>query len=230
MTLKPIIAPSVLASDLSCLKDEAEKMIKEGCDWLHIDIMDGHFVNNLTIGPPVLSSLSFHFPSFFFDCHFMVSDPLRWIDTAAAAGCSLFTFHVEALNNNINKIKETIKLIREKGMKAGMAIKPKTDLNLFYNLINYKEIDLLLIMTVEPGFGGQKFMKEQMNKVKEARRLCPLLNIQVDGGLDRETVKEAALSGANVIVAGTSLYRAESPRELMHYMRQVIREEIEKSK
>ncbi|XP_026193608.1 AP-4 complex subunit beta-1 [Cyclospora cayetanensis] len=175
----------------------------------------GHFVPNISFGPPVVKCLRSNLnPSVFLDVHLMVSDPYKWVTPLAEAGASQLTFHFEAVGESVEEAVQLSKAIREKGMKAGLSIKPKTEVERVEKILRLGAVDLLLIMTVEPGFGGQKFMKDQMHKVVRARQLCPTLNIQVrrqlldgetimvDGGLDTETVKEAAASGANVIVAG----------------------------
>lgn len=177
---------------------------------------------NISFGPPVISCLRRHLPDAFLDVHLMVTTPSDWLAPLAAAKVSQFTFHFEAVGCDEGATLNLIREIKEKGMRAGLAIKPKTDIKQIEGILKKNILDMLLVMTVEPGFGGQKFMVDQMRKVFEARKLCPNLDIQVDGGLDGETVREAAGSGANVIVAGTSIYKNEAPRVLMEYMRDVI--------
>ena len=210
------ISPSVLASDFSRLGDEAERMEKCGADWLHLDVMDGHFVPNISFGAPVIASIRgrVKLP---FDVHLMISEPLRYIDDFAKAGADIITFHIESESG----ADETVEKIHSFGIKAGISIKPATPASAVFPYLG--KADMILVMTVEPGFGGQSFMFETMDKVtqirREADRLGIDIDIQVDGGINDKTVTTAAQAGANVFVAGSAVFRAENAADAIMTLR-----------
>jgi len=197
------IAPSILSADFSRLGEEIIAVKKAGADWIHIDIMDGHFVPNITIGPVVVSKIR-KISDLFFDVHLMISEPGKYIKPFADAGADLITIHAEAVKNH----KELFEKIRENGCKAGISINPETSFEKIENLIKY--VDLVLIMSVHPGFGGQKFIEDVLPKIKMARSKIDALGkdimLEVDGGINENTSRKAVEYGANVLVAGNFIF------------------------
>ncbi|KAJ3046986.1 hypothetical protein HK097_000348 [Rhizophlyctis rosea] len=209
------INPSMLSSDFAYLGDEAKRMVGCGADCLHMDVMDGHFVPNITLGAPIIKCLRKH-TDVFLDCHMMVSNPEQWVDDFAKAGASLYCFHIEATKD----APALIDKIHAAGMKAGVAVKPGTPVEVVFDLV--PKVEQILIMTVEPGFGGQKFMEDMLPKVAILREKFPDLDIEVDGGLSAETIDKAAAAGANVIVAGTGVFHAPDPSEAIQILRDSV--------
>ena len=196
------IAPSILASNFSKLNDEVISIENAGADFIHLDIMDGHFVPNLTFGPPIIKSLR-NLTKLPFDVHLMVSNPDTLLDDYVNAGANIITVHVEACNH----LARTLHCIKSKGCKAGVAINPHTDIQFIENVI--EDLDLILIMTVNPGFSGQKFIRSMVKKISLAKEIISSRDIflEVDGGITKENSKEVIDAGANVLVAGTSVFK-----------------------
>ncbi len=200
------ISPSILSSDYGNLSSELKRMEACGADMLHIDVMDGHFVPNITLGAPIVKCIrkSSTLP---FDVHLMISDPYKYIPDFVNAGSDIITFHVEADSD----IEKTIDLILASGKKAGLSVKPKTPVEAVYPYLD--KLSMVLVMTVEPGFGGQSFMEDMMPKVSAVRseidRRGLDVDIQVDGGINKETISIAAKAGANVFVSGNAIFSSD---------------------
>lgn len=203
--MNTIISPSILSADFANLERDIKK-VENFVPWLHIDVMDGHFVPNITIGPCVVKSIR-KITNLFLDTHLMIENPTDYIDVFIDAGSDLITFHYEATRK---KTIETIEKIKQKKVKAGLSIKPKTKVDEIKEYINL--VDLVLIMTVEPGFGGQKFIEECADKIQEVKKYSKNENliIQVDGGINNLTAKICKDLGCNCFVAGNYIYKADN--------------------
>ncbi len=201
------ISPSILSADFSQLGNEIKRLEEGGADMIHVDVMDGHFVPNLTIGPPVIKSLKKH-SSIMFDVHLMISPVHKYIEAYSEAGADIITIHPEATENlsaSISKIKDLKK-------KVGVSLNPKTEVNEIIDYLN--QIDLVLIMSVNPGFGGQKFMPEVLEKIKQLKKIQKNKNIdfdiEIDGGINFENSKIAIEAGANILVSGTTIFKSNN--------------------
>ncbi len=204
------VAPSLLSCDFAKMGEEIVRVDKAGADWIHLDVMDGHFVPNLTIGPAIIAAVR-GYTKLPFDVHLMIEHPLDYIDAFADAGADIITFHVEASSD----IAATIARIKERGLKPGLVIKPRTPADAVFPYLD--ELYMVLVMTVEPGFGGQSFMADMLPKVtaikEECRRRGLDILVEADGGISEKTVGAAAAAGVDVSVSGTGVFKAKDPAE-----------------
>jgi len=208
---KILIAPSILSADFSKLGEEIKAVEKAGADWIHVDVMDGHFVPNLTIGPVVVRSVR-PITKLPLDVHLMIENPERYVESFAKAGADIITFHIEAKDDP----REVVKLIRYFKKKVGISIRPKTGWKAIEPVLSM--VDMVLVMTVEPGFAGQEFMRDCLPKIEELRKIFKK-DIQVDGGINDSTAGEVRTAGANVIVAGTAVFGTKNYGEAIRRLR-----------
>lgn len=216
MSKEIIISPSILAADYGKLAEEITKVVNAGAEYVHIDVMDGHFVPNISIGVPVVQSIR-KVTSAVFDCHLMISNPIDYVDAFISAGADLISFHVESNSD----ISATIKKITSAGKKAALVVKPNTSIDVVYPYL--KDVSMVLIMTVEPGFGGQSFMMDMLPKIKALRQEIERrgldVDIQVDGGVDSKTAALCKEAGANVLVAGSYIFKSVDVNEAIRVLK-----------
>ena len=200
------LSPSILAADFTRLGEQISAALDAGAEYIHVDVMDGQFVPNITIGVPVVKSIRRAFPDAFLDVHLMIAEPVRYVDAFCKAGASHLTFHVEA--DEPANITAALERTRALGVRTGLSVKPKTPAAALEPWL--RELDMVLVMTVEPGFGGQRFMADMMPKVSQLRAMLDAVNpgcdVEVDGGIDPDTAPVAVAAGANVLVAGSAVF------------------------
>ena len=215
--MKTLVSASILSADFGCLANELSRAKDSGCDMIHFDVTDGHFVPNISYGIPVLKSIK-KYSALLMDVHLMISEPLKYIEGFANAGADIITFHVEADGDP----SKTIDAIHARGLKAGISVKPNTPVSSVYPWLD--KLDMILVMTVEPGFGGQGFIYDTLDKIKALREKLNSVglttDIEVDGGISDKTVDKVTEAGANVLVSGSYLFGAENMAENVLKLRQ----------
>ncbi len=215
------IAPSILSCDFAVMGSETRRMENAGADYIHLDVMDGHFVPNITFGAPVIKAIR-PYSSLPFDVHLMIENPLDYIDDFADAGADIITFHVESRSN----IEKTIEKIKARGIKPGLVIKPNTPASAVFPYL--REIFMVLVMTVEPGFGGQSFMANMLPKIgeikNEAKRQGAKVLLELDGGINEATISEAAAAGGEVFVSGTGVFKAADAKIAIETLRELCKQ------
>lgn len=215
-----IISPSVLSMDYSKMKEQVEALNASKAEWMHFDVMDGHFVPNITFGPDILKGFR-KMTDMVLDVHLMVSDPEKYAPIFVDAGADMVTFHVEALDNDLNRISNLLKVLHEKAVKAGVVIKPKTDVAFIEPILD--QVDMVLVMTVEPGFGGQSFMKDMMSKVTWLKNKRDekgySYRIEVDGGINGSTSHTAIEAGSDTLVAGSYVFKGDIVEQVASLLR-----------
>ena len=213
-----LVAPSILSADFSKLGEEIKAVERAGADWIHIDVMDGHFVPNITIGPVVVSNIR-KISDIFFDVHLMIENPGKYVEQFANAGADLITIHAEACDDILSTINE----VKDLGCKVGVSINPETSLNIIAGII--QEIDLVLIMSVHPGFGGQSFIEDVLSKIRETKKIIDKIDkkihLEVDGGINGKTAKAAIEHGADVLVAGNFVFTSASYKDVIQSLKQL---------
>lgn len=218
-----LIAPSLLSCDFSKMGQEIKRMEEAKADIMHLDVMDGHFVPNITFGAPVIKTVR-SYTDVPFDVHLMISEPLKYIDDFADAGADIITFHVES----DSPIQETIDKIKSRGVKAGLVIKPNTPASAVFPYL--KDLYMVLVMTVEPGFGGQSFMEDMLPKVEEIRteanKTNPQLLIEVDGGIAEGTIAKASKAGVDICVAGTAVFKADDSAQAIANLKKIAQDAV----